>query len=201
MSMVGALIRSKRKLRVSDSFNRGNSTTTMGTADTGQAWGYFVGTWGISSNRAYCVSDANARGARISTGLLNAKVQCGMYGEINSLVTNRVPNLIFHYGDSNNFLYARVFNGNAELYKYDGGAASLLASAVQAMADGVEYTLTAAFMENNINIAVDGVSLIDHVLAGGDTKYAAYASVGFWLEKTGSPTIAARWDNLIVEAA
>lgn len=37
---------------ITDTFNRANSTT-LGSAETGQAWSYYGGVWGVSSNRAY----------------------------------------------------------------------------------------------------------------------------------------------------
>lgn len=45
---------------ITDSFDRADSTTTMGTTDTGQTWVPNTGTWGISSNRAYVVSGSQA---------------------------------------------------------------------------------------------------------------------------------------------
>ncbi|MET9876579.1 hypothetical protein ABZZ36_18420 [Actinacidiphila glaucinigra] len=45
---------------VSDSFNRANSTTSMGTADSGQAWAPITNTWGIQTNRAYAINTANS---------------------------------------------------------------------------------------------------------------------------------------------
>lgn len=45
---------------LSDAFNRTNSTTTMGSADTGQAWAPITNTWGINSNRAYAINSANS---------------------------------------------------------------------------------------------------------------------------------------------
>lgn len=41
---------------VFDSFNRANSTTGLGTADTGQSWVPITGVLGITSNEAYLVS-------------------------------------------------------------------------------------------------------------------------------------------------
>jgi hypothetical protein len=46
---------------VSDAFNRANSATTMGNADTGQAWGAAIaGTFGIDAQRAYVATIAGA---------------------------------------------------------------------------------------------------------------------------------------------
>jgi len=45
---------------VKDSFNRANSTTTLGNTETGQTWKYGNNSvWGIYNNAAYCVSGSN----------------------------------------------------------------------------------------------------------------------------------------------
>lgn len=66
----------------SDTFNRADSTTNLGSTDGANAMDarkylQFAGTWGISSNRAYC-SAANASGA--------ATVECGT-GDVDISVT------------------------------------------------------------------------------------------------------------------
>ena len=43
-------------LVASDTFTRANSTTTLGTAETGGAWSTTSGTWGINTNQAYVVT-------------------------------------------------------------------------------------------------------------------------------------------------
>lgn len=43
-------------IAVLDRFKRANSTTTLGTADSGQAWSSGNGTWGIDTQRAYTPS-------------------------------------------------------------------------------------------------------------------------------------------------
>jgi hypothetical protein len=41
---------------VTDSFNRTDSASSLGTADSGQSWSQVAGTNGISSNQAYVVA-------------------------------------------------------------------------------------------------------------------------------------------------
>lgn len=46
---------------ISDNFNRADSTTSLGSTTTGQAWSTYNGSvWGISSNRAYKVTAGGA---------------------------------------------------------------------------------------------------------------------------------------------
>jgi hypothetical protein len=53
-----------------DSFNRTDSSTTLGTADSGQSWTNVTGNWGISANRAYNATIGNNI-AVIDTGHTN----------------------------------------------------------------------------------------------------------------------------------
>lgn len=57
-TMVG--VGAAAKTEAADTFNRANSTTSIGTADTGQAWTTLRGTLGINTNAAYLVTSAGA---------------------------------------------------------------------------------------------------------------------------------------------
>ena len=60
-----------------DAFGRADSTTTLGTTDTGQAWSVLSGTWGISSNAAYepGAVPVTQHAAVIDSGLSDCVVQ------------------------------------------------------------------------------------------------------------------------------
>lgn len=58
-----------------DSFNRANSTTSIGTADTYQAWSNLIGTLGINGNRAYVVGAAADNIAVLNAGVADCEVQ------------------------------------------------------------------------------------------------------------------------------
>lgn len=51
---------------VSDAFTRADSSTSIGTADTGQSWTNSTGTWGIKTNQAY-LATAAVSGANLAT--------------------------------------------------------------------------------------------------------------------------------------
>ena len=76
--MIGVARRRYRKTGVSviasDNFNRADNTTSLGTADTGQAWAVSSGTWGISSNTAYDTTSATAQTAQIEAGKADCTV-------------------------------------------------------------------------------------------------------------------------------
>lgn len=62
---------------VTDTFTRADSTTTLGSTETGQAWEVFGGggtVWGISSNQAYRVSGSDGSVARVDTGVTDQTV-------------------------------------------------------------------------------------------------------------------------------
>lgn len=73
---------------VSDNFNRSNSTSTIGSTQTGQTWrtrnsfrtGTPQGQWGISSNRAYSVTATDNDFTVVDAGIVDAEVSVRMYG-------------------------------------------------------------------------------------------------------------------------
>lgn len=64
---------------VSDTFNRADSTTSLGTADTGQAWTPLATTvWGIIGNTAYETGNAAQALAVVETGVSDCTVSVTM---------------------------------------------------------------------------------------------------------------------------
>lgn len=69
---------------VTDSFDRADSTTTLGTTDTGQTWTYHAAsggssTWGIRSNAAYKVSGSAYAVALIDLESSDMTAHCDLY--------------------------------------------------------------------------------------------------------------------------
>jgi len=60
---------------VSDAFNRADSTTTMGNADTGQTWVPNSGTWGITSNQADHIVNTSQNTTIVDSGVSDCTVQ------------------------------------------------------------------------------------------------------------------------------
>lgn len=73
-------------LVVVDSFTRADSTTSMGTADTGQAWTYPVDTWGLLGGKAYCPAASSAAAASVNTGVNPAT--SGGYVEVSAVLSS-----------------------------------------------------------------------------------------------------------------
>lgn len=198
--MLGLLGMDRQKiLRVSDGFNRTDSILTLGNAETGQPW-TAVGTWGISSGRAYCVSDVNGDLVLLDTNVINAIITCITNGQLNGVNTN-YPYLAFHGLNSSDILTVRFYSGQLYLNKKDAGVNTTLAQTAMITTDNVDYLFKVTCRGTNIIVNVNGTDRLNYTLTGGDTKFAAYTKVGMMLARAGTPTITAKWDNFKVEVA
>jgi len=113
-----------------DTFTRPNSTTTLGTTETGQAWTAQKGTWGIASDKAYLVSQSGGSGtypvARFDLGSRTQTVEA----VISSSEAYLYYGVVFRYSDSSNSggwqdIYpgavpAIVFNGSTHTLYVNG---------------------------------------------------------------------------------
>ncbi len=154
---------------ITDSFNRADSTTTLGNADTGQAWTNAVGVLGISSNQAYRVSAvSNEAVALLDTGTAEQIVK----GTPISGITNRIVGLIGRATDSNNF-YICLTDGSSvgQLYKKVSGSFTQL---------GSNFALITGVMElrcqgSTISVYDDGVLVASET----DTSLTTGTQAGF----------------------
>lgn len=190
----------KKKAILQDSFNRADSVTTMGNANSGQSWVPLSGTWGISGNRAYNVSDVSGEIILIESGKSDYVLSIITNGQTVSASVQRLFNVVFRANDSLNFLMTRVTNGAVALFKNIAGTLTQIASNVFTDTDNVDINFRIQCVGNQVTIYVNGVQKISYTLTGGETVLAGYTKVGLRLTKTGAPTGAARADDLIVEA-
>jgi chitodextrinase len=103
-------------LTVSDSFNRVDSSTSLGVSDTGQTWTALTGTWGISSNQAYLAAGTGGI-AVIDSGKSDATIQVK-----NAVITATNMRFVFRLTDSNNYYIVQTDTGNVyKLYKNVAG--------------------------------------------------------------------------------
>jgi len=199
--MNDLLLMKSSKLKVFDGFNRADSALSLGNTDTGQAWLASVGTWGISSGKAYNASATSSGKCGIDSGLTDGKFSAELFSDNYTSSNPRVPNFTFRGIDSSNFLSGYVFNGNLALDKVDGGVSTTLASVAQIMTDGATYSIDVICNGTNIIISVNGANKINYTLAGTDaTKFTAAncTRIGF---RTGGTTNLAnvRFDSLKAE--
>jgi hypothetical protein len=77
---------------VTDSFERANNATTLGTADTGQTWVTDSGTWGILGGKAYVPAGGNDRSAVVDAltadCVVTATIEHGVETAIAATVTD-----------------------------------------------------------------------------------------------------------------
>lgn len=182
-----------------DSFDRTDNATTMGSADSGQAWTAASGTWGISSGRATNVSDANGNMASAMLTDRNYKLTCKIRGHLSSTTNFRAPAIMMRYADNNNLMFVRPRGGMLELYKVVAGTATLLATPAVTTPDDTELTITVECIDTKINITYNGLSY-SYTLTSAEASLASNLGIGFRMAKGGTPTYAAYWDSLTVEA-
>jgi hypothetical protein len=184
-----------------DLFDRANTATSLGAANVGGTWIASNGTWGINSNEAYCASDATGNIAVLPTvGMGNYIVSCAMKGDIDNGSNRRRPSLLFRYVDSGNFMLAYLEQGRVFIGKSDGGSTFDLVSFPHLTVDNIWYNFKVICQDNIVKLAVNGVWVASYNLTSAEyKKYGSAGQVGMRLSKTGSPSVAARWNNLIVE--
>lgn len=112
---------------ISDSFDRADDATSLGVADTGQAWVAQRGTWGISGNQAYMAVVASANdSAVIDTGISDCTVQVKVAAVGGSM------GLTVRASDADNAITTNLTG----LYRRTAGANALLASFSEAFVAG-----------------------------------------------------------------
>lgn len=88
---------------VVDSFDRANSTTSLGNADTGQPWTALGGTWGINGNAAYNAVNA---ATDINFAVLDAGKSDVLYTiTLSAIGVATHPRFVFRAVDLNNLWY------------------------------------------------------------------------------------------------
>lgn len=140
---------------ITDSFNRANSSSTLGSADTGELWTAHAGTWGISSNRAYVAAASGGVDlATLNANTANGTVGVRLYGYY------PFARLVFRFSDVNNYLYYTDAAGIHTVRKVVGGTDSLVGTLAA-------FTYTDGDL---IQVALNGSSIA--VLATGVQRWS-----------------------------
>ena len=169
---------------VSDTFNRANSTTGIGTADSGQTWEALTGVNGISSNEAYGVSfDSNFARSIIDSGLSDFTLTC----DITKGSSSWAPRLIFRVTDNNNMIGVSLPNGQITLYKRVGGAYISIASVESSMPTA---TYKIVCNGTSVKVYVDDVIVFDEVIT--DFTSVTKHGISVYLDDT------VRYNNFVV---
>ena len=180
---------------VRDYFDRTASAT-----DPGSKWTASSGTWGITAESLYSPGDTDADLllAAATPDCKNGVIQAVLRGDTTD-TASRVLSLVFRYEDTSNYLYVRLLNGQVDLRKHDAGSGSSLATGTLTTTENVDYVVRVMFDGSWVDVWVDDVQYIHYELLGLNLKYLGYdesgtgtfGNVGFRLDKTGAPSLAA----------
>ena len=170
-----------------DSFNRADSATSLGMADTGQVWQAITGTWGISGNRAYNPSATADAFAVVDAGVADCSV------EVKLAVLSTSCGLYLRVTDALNWI--RVIRDSAvlRLQKRVANSTSTPYSVGQAFADG--DVLRVVLSGSTISFAVNGVAV------GTPQTVVEFMDVTKHGIGTAGGSSVARWDGFRVTLA
>jgi hypothetical protein len=170
---------------VYDSFNRADSSTTLGVTDTGHSYQILSGSapkFGIEGNQAKKFTGASDY-VVVDSGISDGYVEI----TFSTLATDQ--RLIFRATDLlNNIILTKNASNQYQLIKVVAGAATVLQtlSVTPANGDVIRATLNA----NNITMSVNGVSQTTI----SDSNFTTATKHGFGSKAD----LTAKWDNFIV---
>lgn len=196
--MLG-LISDDRGQRVSDSFNRADDATSLGSADTGQPWAPLNGTWGISSNKAYLVTTTSQATAATDGGSADANLSVDV--TMSPTLNRAATGVIVRATDASNYLMIAmtiIAAGNSiTLWKRQGGFTKLQEVLGAGFVNGQTYAVRVVVSGPQVIAYVDGVEKINHTLAGADaTAFATPTLHGIRIDATGTADDGnSRFDN------
>ncbi len=175
-----------------DTFTRADNASSLGSSEHGaasEAWNARVGTWGISSNKAYTsVSTANAL-ATLS-GYANGVTQADV-----TFATGITCGVVFRLQDTNNYWRAALDAGGLKLYKQVAGVWTQVGSTYAfSPVNGQAYTIKITHDGTSITVNLDGT---DQITVTGQTDLQTASSVGLYCNSSA----AVRFDNFLHQAA
>lgn len=195
-NLWGVAIEAEGSQMLKDRFDRADSTTSIGGS-----WVATVGTWGVSSERGYSVSDADADFITYDGGMEDGMVSVIIRGDLTT-ANYRVPVIAFRIRedylgaiDTTNCLLIEVRDSLVDLRKVDAGSESSLTTAAATTSDGTDYVVRVRFEGPAITVWLDDVEVISYALTGLNLKYLDFPRVGIRWDVSGTPTVAARIDD------
>lgn len=199
MAKPGILASVRRAVTVaSDTFNRADSTSGLGTSDSGHTWSSLAGTWGIDTNEAYIVSNAASGlyATVLDAGVADCTVEVTLVATTGASVGNY--GLSFRATDINNWWRFNADDNNDNLYlsrMVAGSHTSVQTVNAAGIAPG--DVLKVVLSGNDIDCYHNGTlkaSTTDSAF-NTVTKHGLMVSLG-----SGTPSTAARWDDFSVVA-
>lgn len=187
---------------VSDTFNRADSSTGLGTSSSGHAWSALHATLGISANKAYSPGTLD-RGGVLSTTQANVTVEA----DVTLSGTRAYVGLVGRALDTSNQLLVILdvtsTRNFCTLAKYDAGVFTELTFANTTLTLGSTYRLVLRMDGGAISVLIGGTTVLSFTLSSADqTKFGAYTKHGLYLY-SGTSSFddrASRWDNFAVKS-
>jgi hypothetical protein len=179
---------------VSDSFNRANNTTSLGSTDsynggTSKAWQIFgTAVYGINNNQAYISQSATTGHGSAYIEVNSADV--AVTSTFSVIGAGEFPKIAFRIVDAENMLMlmADSGTGNYLLYKYVSGSSTDIATGTSfANGDVIRVEVNGS----NIKVFKNGTSIINVT----ETSYQTATKHGLMLYKYPN----SRMDNFIIE--
>jgi hypothetical protein len=158
---------------VNDTFTRADSASSLGSADTGQAWDVASGIWGIASNKGQYVSGGGFAHADIESTQADGTVQCDLTGTAGGGEFG----IIARWADANNFLMLDFGYDTgpghwiAQLYKRVAGTFTPLGSPVDTgKTQAAAWTAKMVLNGSSITCYVDTTVLVSLTDSAGITN-------------------------------
>ncbi|SFA91800.1 Pectate lyase superfamily protein [Cohnella sp. OV330] len=179
-----------------DTFVRADASS-LGSAPAGGSW-TVSGAWAIVSNEAANTSDVDGNAATLALPGVDYAISCKVKGQLTGGV--RMASLTFRRVNASNQFWLSIDATSIKLNRRVANTAATPQTYLFAFTNDTYYTLKVICKGRRIRVYVNNMIAIDHSVS--DTEHAATGTgqnAGLYLLKSGSPTIAARWSNFIVE--
>jgi hypothetical protein len=156
----------------SDTFNRADSTSSLGTpSDGGSAWSVLNGTWGISSNRGYCHGAEAQAVAVLESSAANVEVQVTIKADAAD------DGLILRASDNNNYILGVIGSSGTRIFTREAGSFTLKQTDATAPAINDVFKLTGS--GNTVTLYKNGASVLTDTITFNNTatKHGIRASL------------------------
>lgn len=161
-----------------DDFNRANSTTSLGTSVTGQAWTANIGTFGIANKRAYPTTTANTRAWFPGSKDGDIGLLCGNGSAAAEMF------LCFRRQDNTNYWRFGLLQGDFVLQKVAGGAIEVWRE--PCISTSRRFQFRVRLLDSKIECYIDDCKVVEYsstslmgsadigIQAAGDTNVRFY---------------------------
>ena len=192
----------------SDSFDRANSSTSLGSPDVGAAWSVLTSgaTFGITSDKAYLSSTTSQASAASDSGTATGSIAA----DITTSAVRTDAGLVINASDDNNYILAVLAWGSTQnairLYKRDGGTFTQLGSDyVTPMAASTTYRFSVIRTSATVKVYLGNTLAQSYTLTSAEqAKYNANTKHGIRVNYFASGPTAddggTRFDNYVVRA-